>query len=142
MAPFTFVGPTYAGSALLLAAFGCVIVLVGHCTRNDCAPTGNARTSRTAAKPREINWWLDICDLRLLPAWLRTAARALGCEESVLPVTRSFIVRATVRPAFPGLPAPLTDRTRADPCATGALRPASALKVRNRASPPLSRRAA
>jgi len=75
-----------------------------------------------------------------LPAWLRTAARALGCEESVLPVTRSFIVRATVRPAFPGLPAPLTGRIRADPCATGDLRRESALIVRNSAFPPFPSR--
>src|SRR5947209_15429163 len=57
IAPFTFadgvwnpdgpganvVAPTYAGSALLSRGVpspfvdGCVIVLVGHCTRNDCA---------------------------------------------------------------------------------------------------------
>src|SRR5207237_10732482 len=95
-----------------------------------------ARNSRTAGKPREINWWLDICDLRLLPAWLRTAARALECEESVLPVTRSFIVRATVRPAFPGLPAPLTGRIRADPCATGDLRRESGFLVPKPPLPP------
>src|ERR1700682_3339853 len=75
MAPFTFVGvvgPTYAGSELLSWSVddGCVIVLVGHCTRNDCARAGNAsRASRTAGKPREINWWMNICDLRLhMPA--------------------------------------------------------------------------
>src|SRR5579864_5263253 len=46
IAPFTFPGPLYKGSALLLAASGWVIVLGGHCTRNDCALTV------TVAKPR------------------------------------------------------------------------------------------
>src|SRR5207302_3406472 len=43
MAPLT-PGPVYAGSEV--AATGWVIVLVGHCTRNDCALTV------TVAKPR------------------------------------------------------------------------------------------
>src|SRR5215472_2857172 len=64
IAPFTFVagiryplapvvnvvGPEYAGSELLLAAFGWVMVWSGHCTWNDCAAAGSAATQNSTDK--------------------------------------------------------------------------------------------
>src|ERR1700740_2211094 len=43
------VGPLYVGSVLftpVLLGSGCVMVLVGHCTRNDCAWAPTARQSK------------------------------------------------------------------------------------------------
>src|ERR1700682_2927878 len=101
MAPFTFVGvvgPTYAGSELLSWSVddGCVIVLIGHCTRNDCARAGNAsRTKRTAGKPREIDGRLNICvqaeDLNASPA-ATSSGRFIGS-----PPWRAYRVRAETR---------------------------------------------
>jgi hypothetical protein len=68
MAPFTFafgvryplppaanvVGPLYAGSELLLAATGCVIVLDGHCTLNDCAFAGSADKHITPTRIKKL----------------------------------------------------------------------------------------
>src|SRR5512140_2065390 len=71
------VGPAYAGSASLLA-FGWVIVLLGHWTRNDCAPAGDAsRTNRTAGKPRELHSCLSMCDLLLLGSSTSSSLRCM-----------------------------------------------------------------
>jgi hypothetical protein len=48
------VGPLYAGSELF--APGCVIVLVGHCTRNDCAL---AAAAAKATMSTGIQTWYD-----------------------------------------------------------------------------------
>src|SRR5207253_4544282 len=59
MAPFTFVGAVYAGSELLLAAFGCVMVLVGHCTRNDCAfATSGVKQHKSTNKTAWYNFFI------------------------------------------------------------------------------------
>jgi hypothetical protein len=50
----------YAGSALLFAALGCVIVLVGHCTLNDCA-VADAAAAPIVASTRIFAILFDMC---------------------------------------------------------------------------------
>src|SRR5271157_4349200 len=51
------VGPLYAGlSVLVVVGSGWVNVLVGHCTRNDCAAAGSAARHPRAAPSHKADW--------------------------------------------------------------------------------------
>ena len=72
MAPFTAVADVYGGSELLLAAVGCVMVLVGHCTLNDCAIAGIPATSTNTDRYRAVRAFL--LDINFPPREGRVAA--------------------------------------------------------------------
>src|SRR5580704_15414098 len=79
------VGPLYGGSELFTPVFpgsGWVIVLVGHCTRNDCAL---AATAANVTKSMDIQTWYDFL-MAVQPPYLdpKTAPVAdSGCDSSV-----------------------------------------------------------
>src|SRR5215471_7773203 len=82
------VGPLYVGSELLLAAVGCVIVDVGHCTRNDWAPAIAARPARSGNSeswrntPRAMHPPLPLCTTELLQDGRESCVLHSGCYSA------------------------------------------------------------
>src|SRR6266481_4957115 len=103
MAPFTPLGPGYAGSTD--SAVGCSFVDVGHCTRNDWAL---AATVAKQARNTDSQTWYGLLE-NMKPS-------SLVClEQEAMPLSAVLENRLTLSPA--GLPDPSRGRTPAPVCA-------------------------